>query len=325
MVEILIPDREGIERAADCLLEGGLVAFPTETVYGLGALAGDDKAAARIFVAKGRPSHNPLIVHVPGRAHAAAFAEFDDRADRLVEAFWPGALTLVLPLKLRYPVSRLVTAGLASVAVRMPRHPVALAILEKVGLPVAAPSANRSGRVSATRAADVVAELGDRVDLIVDGGTCPIGVESTVVDLTDPERIAILRPGGVTREAIEAVVGAVETLSGGGAAPRSPGMLERHYAPGKPLRLDAETVAEDELLLAFGPDVPERTAAVRNLSPTGDLDEAAGNLFRMMRELDGMEGAAIAVMPIPRHGLGEALNDRLARAAKAGSLGSNAA
>ena len=289
------------------------MAFPTETVYGLGAVATNDAAVARIYRAKGRPAHNPLIVHVADLAGARAIGRFDDRAAAVAAAFWPGPLTLVLPRAEGAPLSRLATAGLDTVAVRIPAHAVAQALLEAVLLPLAAPSANPSGLVSPTTAAHVAADLGDAVDLVLDGGPCPVGVESTVLDLSrDTPRL--LRPGGLDRRALERLAG---PLAEGdyAAVPRSPGQLARHYAPRLPLRLDAGEVGAREALLAFGPDPPPGALLTRNLSPTGDTDEAARNLFSMLRELDASGAAGIAVMPIPAHGLGEAVRDRLRRAA----------
>ena len=312
---VVAASEEGIREAATVLRRGGLVAFPTETVYGLGAIATQDVATARIFLAKGRPANNPLIVHVAALEHALAFAWMDERARRLAEAFWPGPLTLVLPLKTRSIISKLATAGLSTVGVRVPAHPVARALLEHTGLPVAAPSANRSGRPSPTRAEHVLTDLGDAVDLLLDGGACPVGVESTVVDASDPERLLMLRPGGIPRERLERVAGtAIESPARDGPV-RSPGLLGRHYAPQRPLRLGACEVGPDEGLLAFGPEPLEGARVTLNLSPTGDLREAAANLFAMLRALDREPVRAIAVMPIPQEGLGEAINDRLRRAA----------
>jgi L-threonylcarbamoyladenylate synthase len=305
-----------IGQAAEALRRGALVAFPTETVYGLGALAGDDRAVARLFAAKGRPRFNPLIVHVTDRAAAAPLARWNKLADRLAARFWPGPLTLILERADDAPLSPLVSAGGPTVGLRAPAHPVAQALLRATALPVAAPSANPAGRTSPTTADHVAAGLGERIDLIVDGGPCPVGVESTVLDVTtDPPRL--LRPGGVTREALEAVIGRLAAPASDEEAlqPRSPGRLPSHYAPRLPLRLDATSVAGDEALLAFGP-APLRGAAVTvNLSPKGDLEEAAANLFAMLHALDRPGLRAIAVMPIPGRGLGEAIRDRLARAA----------
>jgi L-threonylcarbamoyladenylate synthase len=310
-----------IAEAARCLAAGGLVAFPTETVYGLGADATDAVAVARVYAAKGRPAFNPLISHVADAAAARALARLDVDAERLAAAFWPGPLTLVLPKATGCPVAELATAGLDSIAVRVPRHAVAQEILHKFGKPIVAPSANRSGHVSPTTAAHVLADLRGRVDLIVDGGATPVGVESTVIAcLGEP---MLLRPGGVPSEAIERTLGrllarpAVAAASADDA-PLAPGMLSSHYAPRTPLRLDAASVETGEALLAFGPKpVPgaERAALVLNLSPRGDLIEAAANLFAHLRALDAAGAPGIAAMAVPRTGLGEAINDRLARAA----------
>jgi len=315
--EILPATDANIARAAAAIRAGRLVAFPTETVYGLGADATDDRAVAAIFAAKDRPRFNPLISHLADAEGAMAEADFDDRAARLAAHFWPGALTLVLPRAPETRISRLAGAGLDSVALRVPDHPVAGALLRAVGRPVAAPSANRSGRLSPTTAAHVAADLGAAVDIILDGGPCRIGVESTVVDLTgSPARL--LRPGGVTAEALEAEIGPLAPVEATAtAAPKSPGQLESHYAPRLPLRTGATTVAADEALLAFGPDPLAGAALTRNLSPAGDPTEAAANLFAMLHELDRPDLAAIAVMPVPERGLGRAINDRLRRAAAA--------
>jgi L-threonylcarbamoyladenylate synthase len=303
-----------IDRAAQLLREGALVAFPTETVYGLGGDATSDKAVAAIFAAKDRPRFNPLIVHCVDHAAAAVLACFDARADALARRFWPGPLSLVLPRRPDAPVSLLASAGLDSLALRVPAHPLAHKLLRVVGRPIAAPSANRSGRVSPTDAAHVRDELDGRIAAVLDGGPCRIGVESTVLDLTGP-RPVLLRPGGVTLEALVDAVGPIEEAHATPTAPRSPGMLESHYAPTLPLRLDATEVRRGEALLAFGADPPEGAAAIRWLSRTGDLQEAAANLFAMLRALDRREFAGIAVMPIPENGLGRAINDRLGRAA----------
>jgi L-threonylcarbamoyladenylate synthase len=295
-----------VSRAAKILREGGLVAFPTETVYGLGADASNGKAVAAIFAAKGRPQFNPLIVHVADAAEAERHAVFSDTARKLATNFWPGALTLVLPRRPGTPLSDLVSAGLETVALRVPAHPVAAALLRESGLPVAAPSANPSGRVSATTAAHVAEGLGRQVDFVLDGGPAPLGLESTVIGF-DGEHPLLLRPGAVTREMIEAVVG---PLGQAGKAIASPGQLASHYAPRARLRLNVRTVQDDEMLLGFG-DAP---GAALNLSPRGDLTEAAANLFAMLRALDARANA-IAVSPIPESGLGEAINDRLQRAA----------
>jgi L-threonylcarbamoyladenylate synthase len=301
-------DARAITQAAERLRTGGLVAFPTETVYGLGADATDGKAVAAIFAAKGRPSFNPLIVHVKDRAAAEALVEFNPLARRLADAFWPGALTLVLPRRRNCPLSLLVSAGLDTVAIRVPSHSVALQLIAAAGKPLAAPSANISGHVSPTTARHVAEEFGDKIDLILDGGATHVGLESTVVGF-DSGKPVLLRPGGVTREDIERIAGALGKPAS--SALQSPGQLESHYAPRAKLRLNARKADPGEKLLAFGPDA---SGAALNLSPTGDLKEAAANLFAMLRTLDA-KSDAIAVMPIPNEGLGEAINDRLKRAA----------
>lgn len=303
-----------LARAAALLLEGALVAFPTETVYGLGGDATCDRAVAAIFAAKGRPRFNPLIIHLAEPAAARALARFDARAEALARRFWPGPLTLVLPRRADAPVSLLASAGLDTLALRVPAHPLARALLRRVGRPLAAPSANRSGRVSPTTAAHVLAELDGRIAAVIDGGPCAVGVESTVLDLT-ATRPVLLRPGGVTREALAALLGAIDGVSGTPARPRAPGLLASHYAPSLPLRLEATTVAPDEALLAFGPSPPAGAAETLSLSPDGDLAAAAAALFAALRTLDRPRFRAIAVMPIPETGLGLAINDRLRRAA----------
>ena len=312
--EILSATQETIARAARLLYDGRLVAFPTETVYGLGGDATSDAAVAAIFAAKGRPHFNPLIVHLPCLAEAETLAVFDERARRVARHFWPGPLTLVLRRSDDCPVSLLASAGLDTIALRVPSHPVAQALLQATGRPIAAPSANRSGRVSPTAAGHAAAELGDAAVLILDGGPCAIGVESTVLDLCGAQP-ALLRPGGVTLEALTEVLGPIGVAAGGPSAPRSPGQLASHYAPRLPLRRDATSARPGEALLAFGPNPPSGFATVLNLSPRGDLIEAAANLFAMLRRLDRPEFAGIAVTPIPEAGLGRAINDRLRRAA----------
>lgn len=310
-------DPAGIAFAAGVLRRGGLVAFPTETVYGLGALATEDAAIARVFEAKGRPAVNPLILHVATIAAGREIAVFEDRAEALAAAFWPGPLTLILPLRRGARISPRAVAGLDTVAVRVPGHAVAQALLAQVGGPVAAPSANRSGRVSPTTATHVLADLDGRIDLVLDDGPVPIGVESTVLDLSRPGQVGLLRPGGLTRAAIEAVVGLLESPATAPGEPvRSPGLLLRHYAPRTPLRLGATDVAPDEALLAFGPSPPGGAVMTRNLSVSADLAEAAHNLYAMLRELDAAGARRIAVMELPATGLGEALADRLRRAAE---------
>jgi L-threonylcarbamoyladenylate synthase len=298
-----------------------LVAFPTETVYGLGADATDGEAVARLYAAKGRPAFNPLIAHVRDPAAARRLGEFNTAAARLAAAFWPGPLTLVLPRVPDCPVADLATAGLDTIALRVPDHPVARGILASFGKPIVAPSANRSGHVSPTTAAHVLADLSGRIDLIVDGGPTPVGLESTIVACLG-EQPMLLRPGGLSRAAIEQALGlalaAAASSEGDDDAPLAPGQLVSHYAPRTRLRLDATDVRSGEALLAFGPVLPpgaEHAAAVFNLSPRGDLVEAAANLFAHLRALDASGAAGICVMPLPREGLGEAINDRLARAA----------
>ena len=317
---MLRPDAAGLARAVALLRGGGLVAFGTETVYGLGADATNGRAVAAIFAAKGRPRFNPLICHYPDAGAAFADVEATPAARRLAAAFWPGPLTLVLKRRPACPVALLTGAGLETLAVRVPGHTHALAVLRAVGRPVAAPSANRSGGVSPTCAAHVLAGLGGRIDAVLDSGACPVGVESTVLDLSGPRPI-LLRPGGVTSEAIAELVGQVESGSPPAAAPgglRAPGLLRSHYAPGLPVRLAAREVAADVALLAFGP-VPPGAGLVFQLSEGGDLTEAAAKLFAGLRTLDdagsrlGLRG--IAVMPVPEQGLGAAINDRLQRAA----------
>ncbi len=311
--EIVAAEPAAIARAAGLLRAGRLVAFPTETVYGLGADATSDAAVAALYQAKGRARENPLIVHVATPEDAAREALLDGRAERLAARFWPGPLTLVLRRRADTRLSPLVSAGLDTVAIRVPAHPTALSLLGETGRPVAAPSANPSGALSPTTAAHVGTSLGDRVALILDAGPCPLGVESTVVDASEPDVVRLLRPGGVTQDDIEAEIGPLAGPDDGPA--RAPGMMESHYAPRLPLRLAAGDVAADEALLAFGADAPAGAAETLNLSPSGNLDEAAANLFAMLHALDRPEFAAIAVVPIPDDGLGAAINDRLARAA----------
>jgi len=319
--QILTANEAAVAAAANYLAQGGLVAFPTETVYGLGADAGNPAAIARLYQAKGRPAFNPLIAHVGDLASARRIGRFDATATALAEAFWPGPLTLVLPKTLDCGVADLATAGLDTIAIRVPAHAVARAILRAFGGAVVAPSANLSGHVSPTTAAHVQNDLMGRVDLIVDGGAVTVGVESTIVGCF--EQPMLLRPGGLPREAIERVLGRSlaqppDEAHSDSSQPLAPGMLASHYAPRTPVRLNASTLEPGEALLAFGPAmVPgtEAAAAVMNLSPRSNVDEAAVNLFGYLRALDLRGARAIAVMPIPRHGLGEAINDRLGRAA----------
>lgn len=305
---------EGIGRAAALLREGGLVAFPTETVYGLGGDARSDMAVARIFEAKGRPRFNPLIAHLPDVAAARAVAVFDDRAERLASAFWPGPLTLVLPLRVGAGVSPLVTAGRDTVAVRVPAHPVAQALLAAFGGPLAAPSANPSGRVSPTRPDHVLDGLGGRIDAVLDGGACAVGVESTIVGLAGGV-VRLLRPGGIPAEALEACLGdPLAPPDAGPERPNAPGQLESHYAPEARLRLGVTAPAPGEVWVGFG---PRCAGAALNLSEAGDPVEAAARLFHLLREADRLAGPAgrIAFAPVPERGLGRAINDRLRRAA----------
>ncbi len=307
--QILPAGEAAVAAAAHSLADGGLVAFPTETVYGLGADATNAAAIARLYQAKGRPSFNPLIAHVRDLGAARLVGRFEARAIALAEAFWPGPLTLVLPKTKDCAVADLATAGLDSIAIRVPAHPLARAILRAFGRPVVAPSANLSGHVSPTTAAHVQSDLAGRIDLIVDGGAVVVGVESTIV--------------GVPRGEIERVLGRAlvqppEDADNDTSQPLAPGMLASHYAPRTPVRLRAERIEAGEALLAFGPAaVPgtDSATAVMNLSAQGDLNEAAANLFGYLRALDAKGARAIAVMPVPDHGLGEAINDRLRRAA----------
>jgi L-threonylcarbamoyladenylate synthase len=316
-VGIVKASPEAIVAAAAALRAGALVAFPTETVYGLGADATNARAVAAVFEAKGRPTFNPLIVHVATLEAAAALGQLTEAGARLARAFWPGPLTLVLAKRDGCPVAELATAGLDTVAVRVPAHSVARALLLAAQLPVAAPSANRSGHVSPTTAAHVAADLGERVTMILDGGAATIGLESTVVDVTGAEPV-VLRLGAASREHIARVLGRPVTVATGEAhAPASPGMLARHYAPAAALRLNATDVRPEEALLAFGTaGLPPHEGVMLNLSWSGDLVEAAANLFAALRALDTSGAKAIAVMPIPEQGLGEAINDRLRRAAR---------
>lgn len=308
---------ETIRQAARALAQGEIVAFPTETVYGLGANALDALAVAKVFAAKERPRFNPLIVHVPGLEAAERYAVFNDTARRLAEAFWPGPLSMVLQKRPACGVVDLVSAGLDTIALRVPAHPVAQALLAESALPIAAPSANRSGRVSPTTAAHVTAELGERPAMILDGGPCPLGIESTVVSVIDGAP-GLLRPGAVPREAIELVLGRPLPTAPANHRGASPGQLATHYAPNTPLRLGATGVVPGEALLAFGRYVPHGARVTINLSASGNLEEAAAKLFAALRELDEAGVTAIAVMPIPANGLGEAINDRLQRAANRG-------
>lgn len=299
-----------MDKAVSIWKHGGLVAIPTETVYGLAADASNGVAVARIYQTKQRPQFNPLIVHVADIATAHRFVEWTPAATRLAEKFWPGPMTLVMKRRADCPISELVSAGGDTLAIRMPAHPLTQQLLAAFGGGLAAPSANRSGRVSPTTARHVADEFGDEL-LVIDGGPCRIGIESTVIDLTG-EKPAILRPGVLTDEKIASVVGSLGHHQGGAII--SPGQLESHYAPSIPVRLQATDVKAGEALLAFGPPLPGAVHSL-NLSPTGDLAEAAANLFAHLRALDTPEYTGIAVMPVPLTGIGEAINDRLRRAA----------
>ena len=311
-------DEATLNEAAGIIRAGGLVAMPTETVYGLAADATSDTAVARIFEAKGRPRFNPLIIHVSGEEMAKSLTVFSPLAEKLAAAFWPGALTMVLPRRADCGLSLLASAGLDTVAVRAPGHNVAQALISRAGRPVAAPSANRSGMVSPTEAVHVRESLGDVVNLILDGGRCDVGVESTIVKL-DGDDVILLRPGGVARGAIEEVLGRKLADAPHETSPQAPGMLKSHYAPTTPLRMNADAPEPNEAWLGFGPD--KHTEYSLNLSPQADLREAAANLFHHMRALDALAQskglAGIAVAPVPKEGLGEAINDRLTRAAAA--------
>ncbi len=309
-MSVVAPTPENIAKAAQVLRDGGLVAFPTETVYGLGGDATQDSAVEKIYAAKGRPSFNPLIVHVGGVDWVADIAQPDARFDSLVRAFWPGPLTLVLNRHTQCAVSKIVSAGRDSIAVRMPDHPVAHDLLMATQRPLAAPSANRSGFMSPTEAAHVLTSLDALPEMIIDGGQCRVGLESTVLDLTQTTP-AILRPGSITREQIEAVIGPVSFGRDDPLAPKSPGQLASHYAPGLPVRLNATEVNAGEVLVGFGP-----VKGALTLSPAGDLAEAAANLFAVLRQADNTTlYNSIAVAPVPELGVGLAINDRLRRAA----------
>lgn len=308
--QTIVPRPEGLFRAAMMLRAGGLVAFPTETVYGLGGDACNDLAVAGIFDAKARPQFNPLIVHVADLAMAERFAVFDERARAIAARFWPGPLTLVLPLRPDSGLSPLVTANLPSVAIRLPKNPVAIALLRAFGGPLAAPSANPSGRISPTRAEHVLDGLSGRIAAVIDGGPCAVGLESTILGLTEPTP-RLLRPGGLMVEDLEAMLGPLP-FGGDADKPTAPGQLASHYAPAATLRLNAAAPQGAEMMIGFGP-----IAGALNLSPDGDLVQAAAALFHLLRQADALAGpqGAIAVAPIPETGLGRAINDRLRRAA----------
>lgn len=311
-----------IAQAAQHLLRGGLVAFPTETVYGLGADAGSGQAVAAIYATKRRPAINPLICHVPDLPAARALADFSPLAERLAAAFWPGPLTLVLPLRPGAGIHPLVTAGLTTIALRCPAHPDAQALLRAVGRPIAAPSANPSGQLSSTRVDHVQRAFSDQPNIVIlPDSQSPLGLESTIVDgCGDTPRL--LREGAIAREELQELLGGTlldasaqpQSSATGEATLKAPGMMRRHYAPRKPLRLNAHDVRPDEALLAFGANPIAGAAHSLNLSDTGNLLEAAANFYAMLHQLDNTAAASIAVMPLPNHGLGRALNDRLARA-----------
>jgi len=314
MTEILSATAENIAQAANSLRAGRLVSFPTETVYGLGGNALDDHAVAAIYAAKNRPDFNPLIVHVPDLQAAAQFVHVSEAAQLLASRFWPGPLTLILPRRADGKLSLLLSAGLDTVAIRVPNHPVARALLKASGLPLAGPSANPSGRISPTTAEHVAEGLGGKIDYVLDGGPCKVGVESSVLDLSGQQPV-LLRPGAVLPDEIAAVLGQTVTTEQhavDSGARKSPGQLRSHYAPHLPVRLNATQAEPGETLIAFGPHAP---AGAQNLSPRGDLLEAAANLFAFLRAADQPGHHGIAVMPIPETGLGIAINDRLRRAA----------
>ena len=304
-----------IKRAARILNSGGLVAFPTETVYGLGADATNDRAVAKIFEAKERPHFNPLIVHVTDIWTAQRFAYFDDRAAYIAKAFWPGPLTIVLPRREDCKLSRLVSAGMDTVALRIPSNTFAQTLLSRAECPIAAPSANRSGEISPTQADHVANSLPEPhhggPELILDGGPCDVGLESTVVDLSEPVPY-LLRPGSITHETLSGLLSDLIIADHISDKPKSPGMMQRHYAPKTPLKINSTSALSEEATLGFGDTI--KTATL-NLSPSADLTEAAGNLFSMLRHLDDGQFLAINVAPIPNEGLGRAINDRLRRAA----------
>nr|WP_166177747.1 L-threonylcarbamoyladenylate synthase [Altererythrobacter segetis] len=304
---MLAPDAAGIARAAEILRGGGLVALPTETVYGLAARADSEAAIAAIYRAKGRPDFNPLIVHVASLDQAEQLAEFDDRARLLAERFWPGPLTVVLPLREGAPLAPAVTAGLPTIALRMPAHPLMQAVLREADLPLAAPSANRSGSVSPTSAEHVVASFGGETPAVLDGGACEQGLESTIVALRE-QGWQLLRPGPIAESVVAAVLGDAMAVTPGRI--EAPGQLARHYSPGKPLRLDASGAESDEFLIGFG-----ASAGDCSLSPSGDLAEAAARLYACLHDAARSGRPRIAVAPIPDQGIGAAINDRLRRAA----------
>ncbi|MEO1203597.1 MAG: L-threonylcarbamoyladenylate synthase [Pseudomonadota bacterium] len=299
-----------ISRGVDALAAGQLVGMPTETVYGLAADAANPAAVAQVFAAKSRPSFNPLIAHVASIALASEEGVLDKRAALLAGAFWPGPLTLVVPAGPGGRTCELARAGLSTIGLRMPAHPLAQALLSAHGGPLAAPSANPSGRLSPTRAEDVANAFGSEVSMVIDGGPCEAGIESSIVAALPDQPLRMLRPGAISRESLEAVAGPIEDDDGSNVT--APGQLASHYAPNAAIRLNAIDASDTEVLLGFGPDAP---SGVLNLSYSGDVIEAAANLYRMLREADATGATAIAVMPVPDEGVGEAINDRLNRAA----------
>ena len=309
--KVLTADQSGANKAAAILSAGGLVAFPTETVYGLGADARNGRAVASVYAAKDRPSFNPLIVHVADLDTAKRYAIFNDLALSLAAEFWPGPLTLVLPLTKNHDLSELVTAGLDSVAIRIPQHPFAQVLLNTFNGPLAAPSANPSGRISPTQAAHVVADMNGKIDVVLDGGNCTVGLESTILKI-EGSKVSQLRAGGISVEQIKNVLRQDIATPSDPKVPQSPGQLKSHYAPKAQVRLNVGTVKDHEVLLGFGPACKDATL---NLSPTGDLVEAAANLFSYLRKMDTIAQDGIAISPIPMSGLGLAINDRLKRAA----------
>lgn len=304
-----------IKNAASILKKGKLVAFPTETVYGLGADATNDTAIGKVYEAKNRPRSNPLIIHVASLESAKRIAVLDERANMLALKFWPGALTMILPRQRQCQVSKQACAELDTIAVRIPGNETALALLRETARPIAGPSANASGRTSPTIAEHVIHSLGEAVSFVLDGGPCRVGIESTVINLSEDDPV-LMRPGGIPVSDLEALVGPLALpFNTNESEPTSPGSAKSHYAPGLPVRLEAFNVDSDESLLAFGPHPPKGAGKMLNLSSAGDLNEAASNLYRMMTELDDPKFRQIAVMPMPESGVGRAINDRLRRAA----------
>lgn len=300
--------------AIEALKADQAIAMPTETVYGLAANATSDEAVSNIYKVKGRPAFNPLIIHIASKEDASKYAILNDHSKTLMAHFWPGPLTLILPQSKDSPLSKLATAELETIALRCPAHPVAQKLLSQLPFPLAAPSANKSGTISPTKAEHVHESLGDKIDIILAGGKAEIGLESTILDLsTDTPKI--LRPGSVLKEDIEAIIGPLTDHQKSEATIKAPGMLKSHYAPTIPIRLNVETPKDDEAFLCFGPQLINYGDRCLNLSETGDLEEAAANLFSMLHQLDDPKYKAIAVMPIPNFGIGIAINDRLARAA----------